>query len=235
MTKKLIIKQSSQLTEAAYSLARDQKRVLYLVLSQMSQHGHQNGDGVFYITTSDYARAFACSSNHAARDIPRALASFKGAEVVLYLPDRFGELQPHALPWLVNRAVRSNHGEYKIEINHNLLPFMYDWQQAHFFVEETQHFSSAYSLRVFELIKQHSEAGEVTRPVAWFIERYELPASYQRLPDFRRRFLFPVVNELNTHLALNVSVEEVKTGRTTTAITLRFGAKNELKAPICHT
>ncbi|EER19791.1 conserved hypothetical protein [Perkinsus marinus ATCC 50983] len=125
------IVQSNDLTEAAYSLSRDQKRMLYLFVDQIrkSDGTLQEHDGICEIHVAKYAEIFGLTS---------------------------------------------------------------------------------------------AEASIVSLKIDWIIERYQLPQSYQRMPDFRRRFLQVCVNEINSRTPMRLSYIEKKKGRQTTHIVFSF-------------
>lgn len=221
LTKKDALRQSNALTTAAYSLGRNEKRVLYIALKHFldnpvdykkTDFGHVSVD----IETNHYASLF--NSENASKEIAAAANAMKGKEVVFYLPDEDAneDRAYDSFTWMVKRSHRPKRGVTTFYFNAELISIITEVKSdfTRFLIGDAGELSSGHSMRLYESIKQWSNRrNSVSFSVSWMIERYCLPKSYERMSDFRRRFLKPSVEDIANKTDIKLRYTEEKRNR----------------------
>ncbi|GAB6264257.1 hypothetical protein PSSHI_45010 [Photobacterium sp. R1] len=214
----LFIRQSNALTSAAYSLTRNEKRLIYMAIMALNQGSTRRGtynEVEVDINHSDYESLFDEENNNTSRDIRNITQSLMKKEVVFFVPDEDGEEGEKALDgisWLTMRSYRPKRGMTTLFFNPRLMDIITQNQRefTKIILMQAGKLNSPYAMRLYESLMQWSAKGSVVFHISWLCERYNLPASYQsRMPDFRRRFLIPSVEEINRQTELNITYREI--------------------------
>ncbi len=252
---KVYLRQSNMLTTAAYNLSRNEKRLVYFALDQVLNGKLEEVRGRFDITIShkEYARQFNEPYKNISRDISKASCSLNKKEVIFYIPSEDGDDGEKALDglgWTIKRSVRPKQGVTVLGFNAELVDIMKDLSKyTGFFFHNVAKINSAYTMRLYESLRQwvtikqkgqtegkkntasSPKTNSVTFSVDWLITRYQLPDSYNRMSDFRRRFLIPAVKEITdkTDIELTYTENASKAGRKNkiTSITFYWKDKNK--------
>ena len=98
LNKKIKVKQSNELTEAAYYLSLKAKRVLWLCLMQtyftasVSEDDDEMavlGDSTFKVKVADYQQIFQVSRNQAIKDVKEGVFELSRSAVIFYPKEAF--------------------------------------------------------------------------------------------------------------------------------------------------
>ena len=205
--KTIYLRQSNALTTAAYTLSRNEKRLVYLLSlkKSLTEVSKKKGDDSTYPFIMLSIRRFS-------EKPPRILAvislrhqlPLNKREIVFYLPEEDGEDGEQAidgLSWTVKRSVRPKRGITLLSFNAELVDLLRaDGNYTGYFLSNVAKLNNSYSMRLYESLRQWisikrqqlnsiNEYGQhsVTFAIEWLINRYELPDSYKRMSDFRRR------------------------------------------------
>lgn len=116
--KRASIKQSNELTEAAYYLPLQAKRVLWLCLMQAYFNDSQDDDSdvlpLFKISVSDYVKYFNVATSVASRDV-KAGVNALGESTVTFYPKE-GEFEEVKRPWLAEAGMKRGRGSGRLSL-----------------------------------------------------------------------------------------------------------------------
>ena len=154
----------------------------------------------------------------------------------MWLEDGNGEV---LVRWLSKVRTNKRSGIAHIRLDEDLVPYLFDLGQrfTEYQLREILGMQSAYSIRIYELMKSYEFKKEVK------IDLDELKRllmvddvkSYSRFPDFRRKVLEIAQREINELSDINISFEPVMKGRKTVQVIFRIELKNSIDHYIAGT
>lgn len=198
------ISQSNELTEAAYSLSLQAKRVLWLCLLQ----SYKNKDALyvepaFEIDVQEYQKLFRVSQATASNDVKNGVNNLLSTFVTFFPRDsEFDEIK---LPWLSEAGAKVSRGRWRIELNAKILPYMNGLTErfTKYSLTEIGKLSNIRAIRLYECICQYSSTGIWITSPEWLAERFGLPDSQRNnFAEMKRTFLTPALEKINETMPL---------------------------------
>ncbi|AST67336.1 RepB family plasmid replication initiator protein [Kosakonia cowanii] len=203
----LKISQSNELTEAAYYLPLQAKRVLWLCLMQTYRQSEHTG--LFTVHVADYQRYFKVSQATASTDVRKGIEEL-GNRQVTFFPSE-GDYEEIRRPWLAEAGLKRGRGQWNIEINTKVMPYLTGLtsQFTTYTLLDCGRINSVRVIRLYESLCQYRSTGIWVTTPAWLAERYELPESQRtNLAEMKRTFINPALDKINSQTPLRVSMKE---------------------------
>jgi hypothetical protein len=94
-------------------------------------------------------------------------------------------------------------------------------------LEKVAKMSSAYAIRLYELLMQWGSVGRREIELEWLRKTLMVDQDYKALCDFKKRVIDVAVTQINEHSDLTASYDQRKTGRNVTHLIFTFAPKEE--------
>lgn len=227
----LIACKSNALTEASYKLSLQEQRFLLVCISRIdSRVGAPPPEmqKTMTVTAAEFHKAFP--------DMGRQNAETKLKEAIDRLWDRSviirTEGKREEFRWVQYRAQYLT-GEAKVEITFSdaIMPYLTQLQGqfTKVVIKNISSLSSAYSIRLYEMLQQFRSTGDRTIALDDFRSMLAVKDKYQQFKDLNKMIIKPAVAELNEKSDLAVIVETLKRGRTVVGLKFRFKEDKQIK------
>ncbi|MNI02002.1 Replication initiation protein [compost metagenome] len=223
----LIAYKSNALVEASYKLTLQEQRFLLVCIGKFNPQ-EENPEKTLTITAAEFYECFP--------DMGRKHAEEKLKEAIDRLWERSIIIKDNKIReefrWVQYRAQYLT-GEAKVTITFSdaIMPYLTQLkgQFTRIVVKNVSSLSSAYSIRIYELLQQFRATGDRMIRLDDFRSMLGLDDKY---PDFKilnRSLLKPAIKELNEKSDLSVVVDPVKQGRKVVALHFQFKEDRQIK------
>lgn len=203
----LKIAQSNELTEAAYYLPLQAKRVLWLCLMQTYHESEHTG--LFTVRVADYQRYFKVSQATASTDVRKGIEELGNRQVTFFPTE--GDYEEIRRPWLAEAGLKRGRGQWNIEINSKVMPYLMGLtsQFTTYTLLDCGRINSVRVIRLYESLCQYRSSGIWITSADWLAARYELPESQRsNFAEMKRTFLTPALEKINKLTPLKVIMKE---------------------------
>lgn len=210
---KLVATKSNWLVEASYKLTLQEQRFLLVCIGKLNPFQDCQSKTMTLTATEFFESFEEMGRENAERELKKAIDRLWDRSVIVKDPEQTEEFR-----WIQNKA-KYHKGEARVSVtfSDSVMPYLTQLkgQFTSVVVKNVSCLSSAYSIRVYELLFRYAKAPKKERyfPLDEFRTLLGIGDKYPQFRDLNRRVITPAVEELNAKSDLNVRFEAVKQGR----------------------
>lgn len=233
MQKSELVVKSNRLVEASYRLGLNEQRIILYAIcrSREEQKGLLPHEPVV-ITADAFASQFpSTNKGHVYSQLKEAMDALYDRSVTLYETDEdTGLPQVSKTRWISKASYIDGAGRIKIVFTPDVIKYITRLEKefTSYQLEKVGNMTSAYAVRIYELLAQHREIGNRTLSLASLRETLQIgPDEYKLTSNFIRKVIDVSVEQINEHSDLSVTCKSQKTGRAITDFAFKIKTKAE--------
>lgn len=217
----LQVVKSNQVIEASYQLSTIEQRLVLAAISRIPKNQEVTDDELYLVTTEEM-KALGVHEKTAYRDLKEGLNKLYERSINIKINNKSIKMR-----WVQSVVFMDSQGVIGLRFSKDLLPFISNLSRefTKYALSDISGMSSAYAIRIYELISQYRSIGKREIAVADLYQMLELGDRYPLFADFKKRVLDTSVQQINENSPLEVSYELRKTGRKYTHVIFSFDLK----------
>jgi plasmid replication initiation protein len=227
----LVVK-SNRLVEASYRLDLIEQRIILasIVMARESQMGL--GDGFVTLEAKWFAQMFGMEEGSVYGQLKAAVDKlFNRFIVVRDIYPESGKERFSKVRWISRASYIDGAGKIQIRFAQDMVPYItrLEAEFTRYKLEKVARMSSAYAIRLYELLMQWGSIGQREIELEWLKKALMVDKDYPRLFDFKKWVIDVALSQINEYSDLNASYSQRKTGRNVTHLIFTFSPKEEPK------
>jgi plasmid replication initiation protein len=233
MHKTELVVKSNRLIEASYRLGMNEQRIILYAICRCREE--QKGlfpDLPVTITADNFVKQFpSVEKGSVYGQLKDAMNSLYNRSVTIHDTDpATNKARVRETRWISEKAYIDGAGHIQIVFTPEVIKYItrLEAEFTSYQLEKVGHMTSAYAVRIYELLTQNREIGNRTLNLSWIRETLQMEVhEYKLTADFIKRVLDPAVDQINKHSDLLVSYKPVKTGRAITDFVFKIKGKDK--------
>ncbi len=227
----LVVK-SNRLVDASYRLTLNEQRIILYAICRCreEQKGLFPNEPVV-ITAEAFAKQFpSIDKTNVYHQLKEAMDALYDRSVTLYETDEdTGMEQVSKTRWISKASYVDGAGRIKVVFTSDIIKYVtrLEAEFTSYQLDKVGNMTSAYAVRIYEMMAQYREIGQRTLNLKWLRETLEIgPDEYKLTADFKKWVIEIAVEQINKHSDLKVKYEVVKTGRAITDFSFKIKDKD---------
>lgn len=231
MSSSKLITKDNKLINASYSLGIPEQRIIFLaIIEARAQKQMIDARGVLQIHASSYQEQFKVEKHSAYKALKSAASGlFESYFEYEDIHQQTGKPAHRVVRWAQTVTYIDKAGMIELQFTDAVIPLItrLSEQYTEYDLKQVSELQSEYAIRLYELMMQWKSVGKTNK-----IELGELrsklgvqPEQYKQMCNFKTRVLDLAVSQINEYTDITAIYEQHKTGRTITAMSFTFKAK----------
>jgi plasmid replication initiation protein len=228
---KLVVK-SNRLIEASYRLGMNEQRIILYAICRCREE--QKGlfpDLPVTITADAFVKQFpSVDKSNVYGQLKEAMNSLYNRSVTIHdIDPATKKVRVRETRWISEKAYIDGAGHVQIVFTPEVIKYMtrLETEFTSYQLEKVGNMTSAYAVRIYELLAQHRDIGNRMLNMAWLRETLQIPPDeYKLTTNFIRKVIEVAVDQINKHSDLTVSYKPVKTSRAITDFAFKIKSKD---------
>lgn len=222
-----VVKANAIIQKSRYKLSLPEQKTIAYVCSMITPTSDNTYQLEYTFDIRKYCRICGLDYNNGKNyiDVKAVLQSLSDKSMWLEQGD-----EEVLVRWLAKVRTNKRKGTVFIRVDEDLVPYLFGLKKqfTEYQLIDVLAMKSAYSIRIYELLKSYSGLKEKTFALDELkkLLMVEDITSYERFPDFRRYVLDIAVREINNLTALHISYEPICKGRKVVKIKFIIHRKN---------
>jgi plasmid replication initiation protein len=222
MKKAELVVKSNRLIDASYRLAMNEQRIILYAICRCREE--QKGlfpDLPVTITAEAFVKQFpSVDKSNVYGQLKEAMNTLYNRSVMIHDIDPATKKERvRETRWISEKAYIDGAGHVQLVFTPEVIKYItrLETEFTSYQLEKVGNMTSAYAVRIYELLAQHKDIGHRTLNMAWLREALHIaPEEYKLTTNFVRKVINVAVEQINKHSDIKVNCTAQKTGRAIT-------------------
>lgn len=228
-----LVTKSNMLIEASYKLTVNEQKFV-LVFASLVEKDDEDFKR-YRLEVKDLIEKLDMDPKNAYRELKQLTKTILSKPFTIKLPNRKNptKLDEVQFSWFSSIRYLNGEGALEAKFDPDLKPFLLNLKRhfTSYRLRNIIQLKSAYSIRIYELLKQYQVIGERSIKIKDLKEMLGIGKKmYGRYFNFKKRVILPACEEINKKTDIHTAFEEIKIGRRVDKIKFKIKFKNSDKA-----
>lgn len=210
-----VIKKSNRLVEGIYDVTLWEMRVLLIMLSRISRY--DNDFKEYTLDLKDFKKEFDLANDgRAYQRIKKACDDLMEKKIIVRNKLEDGTVEETKINMITDYTRNLNRSTYiKISFHPKMKPYLLQLKTEFLKYEfkNVAKLPTPYAIRIYELAKQYQVIGNRMIDISELKTMLRVENKYKQYSHLRTRILEPSIIHINEYTDINLSYEEIKSGK----------------------